>query len=294
MLDQAMSSASNGLIVLAVARVASVDAFGAATLLFAFAAAAMGIGRGALGTPIMLAAGSGQAELRREAGFATTTALVFGLTVSCAAAVAAFLLSVPEMGVAFAVAMPLVVVVDVYRYALISASKPHLALTWDAVWAIGSALLFVVTLLWRNALNDVAMVLCWAILAGISAIGMSVSYRLRPRFPWHRHLVACDVWITNQVRPRSGSAADQCHRHHFNRNGGDRRIRSSITPRRINDIVAARRAAQRAPAGDDSRVSSQRHIRACRVAQTVSDRVRGVVRGDHSRAGTVGLTGASR
>ena len=143
MLDQAMSSASNGLIVLAVARVASVDAFGAATLLFAFAAAAMGIGRGALGTPIMLAAGRGHAELRREAGFATTTALVFGLTVSCAAAVSSVLLCVPGMGVAFAVAIPLVVVVDVYRYALISASKPHLALTWDAVWAIGSALLFV-------------------------------------------------------------------------------------------------------------------------------------------------------
>ncbi len=182
-----MSSASNGLIVLAVARVASVDAFGAATLLFAFAAAAMGIGRGALGTPIMLAAGRGHAELRREAGFATTTALAFGLAVSCAAAVSSFLLGVPEMGGAFAIAIPLVVVVDVFRYALISASKPHLALTWDAMWAIGSALLFVVTLLWRDALNDVAMVLFWAILAGISAVGMAAELPAASSVSWHQH-----------------------------------------------------------------------------------------------------------
>jgi hypothetical protein len=177
-----MSSASNGLVVLAVARVASVDTFGAASLLFAFAAAAMGIGRGAIGTPLMLAADLGHHELRKEAGLATTAALAFGLVVSGVAAVVSSFLHVAVLGVAFAVAIPLVVIVDVFRYTLITASKPHVALIWDAIWAIGSAALFGITLLWPNALNDVTIVSAWALLAAVSAFGMAVSYRLRPRF----------------------------------------------------------------------------------------------------------------
>jgi O-antigen/teichoic acid export membrane protein len=182
LLDQVMSSASNGLIVLAVARVASVNAFGAATLLFALAAAAMGIGRGAVGTPLMLAADRGTTELRREAGHATTAALLFGLVVSGAAVVCAHVLHVPHMGAAFALAIPLLVIVDVFRYTLISASKPHLALLWDSVWALGSAALFVITLFRPDSLNGSTMVLMWAILAGVSAVGMALSYQLRPRF----------------------------------------------------------------------------------------------------------------
>ena len=203
LLDQAMSSASNGLIVLAVARVSSVDSFGAATLLFAFAAAAMGVGRGAIGTPIMLAADRGGAELRREAGFAATTALAFGLIVSSAAAVTSVLLNVPRMGVAFSIAIPLVVVVDVFRYTLISASKPNIALIWDALWAIGSALLLLITLFSSHAINDAGMVLFWAILAGITAVGMGLSYRLYPRF---RGLGSW-WWTTHGPRIRYGLEA---------------------------------------------------------------------------------------
>jgi len=181
-LDYVMSSISNGLIVLAVARVASVDTFGAAALLVTISAAALGVGRGAVGTPIMLAAGSGPAELRREAGFASTAMLVFGLAFSCVAVVASCLLGTPGLGAAFALAIPLAVVADVFRYALISASKPHLALTWDALWALGSGTLFVITLFWRHTLTAVTILFCWALLAGISALGLAMSYRQTPYF----------------------------------------------------------------------------------------------------------------
>ncbi len=182
LLDQAMSSASNGLIVLAVARVASVDAFGAATLLFTFVAAAMGVGRGALGTPIMLAADRGKGGLRGEAEFALTTALLFGLAASALVTISSFLLGVPQMGAAFALAVPLVVIVDVFRYTLISAARPHVALMWDGVWAAGSALLFALTLIRPQAITEAATVLLWSSLAAISASGMALSFRLRPRF----------------------------------------------------------------------------------------------------------------
>lgn len=182
LLDQAMATASNGLIILAVARVSSVDAFGTATVLFAFAAAATTVARGAMGTPIMLAAGRGHGELRREAGFATTTAMLCGFAVSGAAAVSSILLGVPKMGAAFALAIPLVVGLDVLRCTLISISRPHVAMWWDALWAAGSVLVFAITILRPHALNDVAMVTLWAVISAFSLLGMASNLRLRPRF----------------------------------------------------------------------------------------------------------------
>ena len=176
--DQIMSSASNGLIVLAVARVTSVDAFGAATILFAFAAAAMSIGRGALGTPIMLAANRGHDDLRREAGFATTTAFTFGAFVSFAAWVSSLLLGIPEIGAAFALTIPLIIVLDICRYVLISASRPHVALAWDALAAGGSALLFAVTLLRPYAIDAAAMIVLWGVFTISSAVGMASNFRI--------------------------------------------------------------------------------------------------------------------
>ena len=182
LLDQVMSSASNALVVFAVARVASVDAFGAAVLLFALATAAISICRGAVGTPIMLAAGRGHDDLRREAGFATTTALSLGLAVSGAAAVTSFLLGTPRMGAAFALAIPIVVVVDVFRYTIIAASRPGIAMMWDTIWAAGSALLFAITQFKPDAISDVTLVSLWAMFAIISAMGMGWNFRLRPGF----------------------------------------------------------------------------------------------------------------
>lgn len=181
-LDQAMSSASNGLIVMAVARVTSVDAFGVASLLFATMAAALCVVRGAAGTPIMLAAGRGPADLRREAGFATTAVIVFAFIVSGAVALTAMLMGMPRLGLIFAVVIPLVLVVDVFRYSVISAAKPHLALLWDAVWALGSAAVFAVTVWDRAAFTEVGVLLSWTALAGVCLVGLTVSSRLRPRF----------------------------------------------------------------------------------------------------------------
>lgn len=192
-----MSSACNGLIVLAVARVTSVDTFGAATILFAFAAAAMSAGRGALGTPIMLSAGSTENELRREAGFAATMAILFGLVISLAALVGSFFLGVPSMGGAFVPAIPLVVVLVVFRHTLISVSRPRAAMAWDAVAATGSALLFAATLLRPQLLSGDAMVLLWAVFVLAGALGMALNFQLRPELRgirnWWREASAARV-----------------------------------------------------------------------------------------------------
>ncbi|MEZ0050946.1 hypothetical protein ABIA30_001944 [Mycobacterium sp. MAA66] len=181
-LDQAMSSASNGLIVMAVARVASVDAFGTASLLFAAMAAALCVVRGAGGTPIMLAAGHGRAALRTEAGFAMTAAVVFALVVSAVVAISTSLTGMPVLGLVFAVAIPLVLGFDVLRYAAISAAHPHLALLWDSIWALGSATVFIITVIKQDSFSENGVLLIWTGLAGGSLLGLAIMSRLRPRF----------------------------------------------------------------------------------------------------------------
>lgn len=187
-LDTAMSSASNGLIVMAVARVTSVDAFGVASLLFAAMAAALCVVRGAAGTPIMLAAGRGPADLRKEAGFATTGVIVFAMIVSFAVALTATLMGEPALGLIFALVIPLVLVVDVFRYSVISASKPHVALLWDGVWALGSAVVFAISIVNRSALTENGVLLAWTGLAGFCLAGLAFTSGLRPHFsgirPW--------------------------------------------------------------------------------------------------------------
>ena len=182
LLDQVMFSACNGFVILAVARVSSVDSFGAATILFVFTAAAMSVGRGALGTVIMLSAGQEHDDLRREVGFAATAALAIGLAASGAAFVSSFLLGVPKMGAAFVLAIPAAVILVVFRYALISAARPHIAMVWDAVSATGSALLFAITLFLPSAVDEVAMVAIWAVVLLTGASGMASNLKLVPRF----------------------------------------------------------------------------------------------------------------
>lgn len=180
-LDQVMSSASNGLIVFAVARVATVDAFGIASLLFSICAASVGFMRGATGTPLMLISGRGQQEIRREAGFAVIAAIIFSIVVCSFALIAGTLLDSIAIGFAFATALVLILVQDVLRYAAISMAHPHVALLWDTIWAIGSATLLVVTWVWQTGLSETQVIYGWAFFAGLGAIGLMFTLRVVPR-----------------------------------------------------------------------------------------------------------------
>ena len=75
-MDQVFSSLSNGLIIYAIAVVASVGDFGRIALLMTLLAAAIGVLRGSLGTPLLLSSARSVEDVRREGSFAATTALV--------------------------------------------------------------------------------------------------------------------------------------------------------------------------------------------------------------------------
>ncbi|TSE00408.1 hypothetical protein FOS14_08300 [Skermania sp. ID1734] len=183
-----MSSASNGLIVLAVARVATVNEFGAASLLFAISAAAMGCARGSLGTPLMLMAGDTDDEIRSAASRALSSALLFGLIVSGGAVATGILLGEATIGYAFAVAIPFILATDALRYSVITAARPHLALTWDTVWTVGSFVMLLVTWQSKHLFGPATAVLVWALLAAVCAIGLAFAFHTKPRvnglFAW--------------------------------------------------------------------------------------------------------------
>src|SRR5271154_1385600 len=73
---QVFSSLSNSLIIYAIAVVTVSQNFGQIAVLLTLLAAAIGVLRGALGTPLLLTTGRARSDIRREGAFAVTSALL--------------------------------------------------------------------------------------------------------------------------------------------------------------------------------------------------------------------------
>lgn len=179
-LDQIISSAGNGFMLLAVARVASVEAFGVTAFLVAITSAGVGLARGALGTPLMLMSDEGWPAIRDEARAATAVAVLLAASIDVTVLGAAFMLGYPAVGIAFAAALPFVLVQDVLRYAAIADLRPYLALASDAIWTTGLASLLVATWFRRELLDETQIVASWGALAGVSAVVLMLALRIVP------------------------------------------------------------------------------------------------------------------
>ncbi|MGV9860903.1 hypothetical protein ACWDTD_19935 [Gordonia sp. NPDC003425] len=205
MLDQAFSSIGNGLILFALAVVTSIDEFGRIAPLFTLVAAAIGILRGALGTPLLLEAGKSDSEIKTSGSRAVTAALCLSVPLS----IALILLGLGSglVGETFllAVAAPIVLMQDICRYVAITLGHPEFATVWDGIWCLGS-LVFLV-LAWGHPawLTPSWLVAAWAMLATVALIGLLVGLRIRPSIrgliPWllngggHRVRYAVDAGL---------------------------------------------------------------------------------------------------
>lgn len=198
--DQIFSSLSNGLIIYAVAVVTASQDFGQIALLLTLLAAAVGVLRGALGTPLLLKAGAGQSDIRREGSFAVATALfvspVVGGIMWAVAGPGIQLLAVLIMG-----ATPVVLVQDVLRYVSIAEGRPHTAAIWDGVWCAGSAALLIATWLHLPMTTAAWLLGGWGALASIALVGMLAALRIAPRLRQY------GAWISDgwQHRARYGA-----------------------------------------------------------------------------------------
>jgi hypothetical protein len=201
-IDQVFSSLSNGLIIYAIAVVTSVADFGRVGLVMTLLFAAIGVLRGALGTPLLLSSAKSVTDVRREGGYAITTALFIApvvgiLMVSVAGS------AVRTEAVLLLLATPVVLVQDVLRYIAIAQGRAHIAAVWDGVWSVGSALLLVGTWLKLPHITATFLVGAWGLLALVALVGMLVNIRVGPRLTGYVEWMA-DGW---KHRVRYGTEA---------------------------------------------------------------------------------------
>ncbi|MUM27529.1 hypothetical protein [Mycolicibacterium sp. CBMA 295] len=201
-IDQVFSSLSNGLIIFAIAVVTSVADFGRVGLVMTLLAAAIGVLRGALGTPLLLSSAKSVTDVRREGGYAVTTALIIAPVVGIAM-VAVAGSAVRTEALLLLLATPVVLVQDVLRYTAIAEGRSYIAAIWDGVWFVGAALLLVGAWLELPAITATFLVCAWGLLALVALVGMLVNVRVGPRLAGYGEWMA-DGW---KHRVRYGAEA---------------------------------------------------------------------------------------
>lgn len=170
--DQLVSSATNAVLSVLVARSVDVHEFGSFSLAFIVFAFAVGLVRALVTDPLTIRYSHGDPEaLRAASGKAAGASLVLGVLLGLGCALA----SVPASGLTaatfltLAVVLPGLLVQDAWRRAFFAAGRPAAAFVNDTVWAvlqIGG----VVVLIELGVETVVALVLVWGGAAAAAAV----------------------------------------------------------------------------------------------------------------------------
>ena len=179
--DQVLSSASNALVVFVLAQVSSAGQFGIIGLLISVLAFCITFDRGALGTPLLLTSNLTNRQIVAESNYALTWSLYTG-------AVGGFLILTlgavchhPWIGLAFAVALPVVLAQDVLRLTAIALSRPGLAVVADALWAAPILGIFVANLFGVRESAEFSLYL-WALSGLVSAGILAFQLGIAPQY----------------------------------------------------------------------------------------------------------------
>ena len=179
--DQVLSSASNALMVFVLAQVSSAGQFGIIGLLISVLAFCITFDRGALGTPLLLTSNLTNRQIVAESNYALTWSLYTG-------AVGGFLILTlgavchhPWIGLAFAVALPVVLAQDVLRLTAIALGRPGLAVVADALWAAPMLGIFVANLFGVRESAEFSLYL-WALSGLVSAGILAFQLGIAPQY----------------------------------------------------------------------------------------------------------------
>lgn len=190
-----------GLVICAVAVVTVTQSFGRIVVLFALLAAAVGVLRGSLGTPLLLIAGSARSDIRREGSFAFASALLASPVVGGGMwAIQGSGIRMPT--ILIIIATPIVIVKDVLRHVAIAEDRPHVATLWDGVFFAGSAALLVAAWLHLWMSTTTYLIGGWAALNVIALVGMLAAVRIAPRLRQY------PAWIAKGWTDRARYGAD--------------------------------------------------------------------------------------
>ena len=193
---------SNGLIIYAIAGACAVaQNFGQIAVLLTLLAAAIGVLRGALGTPLLLMAGRARSDIRREGSLAFTSALLVSpIVASVMWAVQGSGIRLPA--ILIILATPFVLVKDVLRQVAIAEGRLHVATRWDGVFFAGSAALLVAAWLHLPVATTSYLIGGWTALTVLALVGMLIAVRIAPR------LRQCPAWIAKGWRDRARYGID--------------------------------------------------------------------------------------
>lgn len=180
--DQILSSVSNAVILFAMAGPSSVTAFGSAVLVFSIITAAIGFVRGAAGTPLLLMSANSRRSIRTESEFAAGAAAVLGIGVGVIALLVSIALSEPAVGIAYAVAAPVVLCQDALRFSAMSRGEPAHAFYSDGLWAVISIGVLVVSWISPDALTIPQMIWLWSGAGFLALVYLAMVLKTRPRF----------------------------------------------------------------------------------------------------------------
>jgi hypothetical protein len=198
---QVFCGLSNGLVIYAVAVMTVAQNFGQIAVLLTLLAAAIGVLRGALGTPLLLMAGRARSDIRREGSFAFTSALLVSpIVASVMWAVQGSGIRLPA--ILIIVATPFVLVKDVLRQVAIAEGRPHVATRWDGVFFAGSAALLVAAWLHLPVATTSYLIGGWTALTVLASVGMLIAVRIAPR------LRQSPAWIAKGWRDRARYGID--------------------------------------------------------------------------------------
>lgn len=168
--DQALSSGSNFLLLLLIASTSRPAEFGILAINYGVLAFALAVSRAAIGVPLNTDRPHLKPlEMKRREGGATALALLLGLAVAALAAAIAFMTgSVTTSAVVLIVAVPVVVLQDVWRLAAIADRRPELALLSDGTWL--AVLLVLVSVRSLGLAEDSVSVIAWWLVGAVSAL----------------------------------------------------------------------------------------------------------------------------
>jgi hypothetical protein len=198
--DQVLSSASNALMVFVLAQVSSAGQFGIIGLLITMVGVCTGFDRGALGTPLLLTSNLKNRQIVAESDYALTWSLYTGGVGGFLILTVGAVCHHPWIGLAFAVALPVVLAQDVLRLTAIALGRPGLAVAADALWAAPMLGIFVANLFGARESAEFSIYL-WAF-SGLVSAGI-LAFRLRGA-PHHSRIL--DWWRADwPARLRFGS-----------------------------------------------------------------------------------------
>ncbi|WP_166903232.1 hypothetical protein [Mycobacterium sp. DL440] len=178
--DQVLSSASNALMVFAVAQVSPAEQFGIVALLVTVATTWIGFNRGALGTALLLTSNMHRREVSAEGGYATSWSLVTSVVAGAVLLVLSCVFGQLWIGVAFAVSVVAVLAQDVLRFVAIAQARPLVAAVCDGLWVAWILAIYLINLI-GSGMSAAGTVYLWGAGGLVSALVLMRVLRTRPR-----------------------------------------------------------------------------------------------------------------